>query len=144
MKVLCSNCNKEIKLDTKTLSFISNAEKKNRSFIMLPCDKCGLDFSYNPQNKNNVFEKELIWRCPTSGCHGYVSFISDYADKAFYGCSETGDIWYKKEDFYTDIKNIIKKYSYRKNCYICQNNEWLPKDCDIDNLIDKEEDKRWE
>ena len=92
--------------------------------------------------------KELVWRCPTSGCHGYVSYINKnetpYKNgKSFYGCGETGKMWYERESFYKDIENIIKQYAYRSKCYEYKNNEWLPHDCDIDELIDLEEDKRW-
>lgn len=97
----------------------------------------------------SIVYKDLVWRCPTSGCHGYISFLdkdeTPYNDgKSFYGCSETGNMWYKKEDFYLDIENIQKKYSYRKKCYIYKNDEWFPNDCDIDELIDTEEDRRWD
>jgi len=141
MKITCTNCKKEIFLDTKILNFISNAQKNNRDFIMLHCDKCGLDFGYNPKNENSDFKKELVWRCPISGCHGHVSFVEDFEDKPFYGCSETGTVWYEKEDFYKDIEKIIQKYPHRKNCYENRDNEWLPKACDIEDLIDTEEDE---
>ena len=94
--------------------------------------------------------KEMVWKCPTSGCDGYVSFIdkeeTPYNDgKSFYGCGETGNMWYKKEDFYADIEEIIEKYSYRKECYMLVDGEWIPNNCNIDGeIIDKEEDRRWD
>ena len=90
----------------------------------------------------------LVWQCPTSGCHGLVSYLDENETpckdgKSFYGCSETGNMWYKKEEFYSDIEKIIKAYPYRKKCYTYIDNEWIPNSCDIDVLIDAEEDKRW-
>ncbi|RUM69400.1 MAG: hypothetical protein DSZ07_04635, partial [Sulfurovum sp.] len=61
-----------------------------------------------------------------------------------YGCGETGTVWYEKEDFYKDIEKIMQKYPYRKDCYENRDNELLPKACDIDDLIDLEDDERWE
>jgi len=149
MNIQCSNCKKAIHLNDDTLNFIEESRQKGKKFIMLPCDKCGLDFSFNPVIEEEIYCEELVWRCPTSGCHGYVSYVNKdetpYNDeKSFYGCGETGKIWHEKENFYAEIEHIIKKYSYRNKCYEYKNNEWLPHDCDIDELIDLEEDRRWD
>ena len=149
LKIKCNNCNEFIQVTDNILEFIEESRQKGKKFIMIPCDKCGLDFSFNPMIDEEVYREELVWRCPTSGCHGYVSYINKnetpYKDgKSFYGCGETGKMWHERESFYKDIENIIKQYAYRSKCYEYKNNEWLPHDCDIDDLIDLEEDKRWD
>lgn len=149
MNIQCNNCKKYIQPNNDTLNFIEESKEKGKKFIMLPCDKCGLDFSFNPIDEEEMYSKNIVWKCPESGCHGYVSFIS--ADespckdgKSFYGCGESGKMWYEKESFYGDIEGIIKKYPYRAKCYTYKNSEWLSCDCNIDELIDEKEDKPWD
>ena len=147
MNIKCTNCKKTIYLEKSTLEFIEKSKRNGREFIMLDCNNCGLGFSFNPQNKELPMSKP-VWKCPISGCSGYVSYIDEnetpYKDgKSFYGCGETGKMWYKKEDFYKDIEKTIQEYPYRRECYTYIDNEWIPNSCNIDDLIDEEEDKRW-
>jgi len=150
--IKCSKCNTDTSFTDET-DFIQIEKEKGTTYMLLFCESCNESFEYNPAESIVTYKpnqpEELVWRCPTSGCHGYVSYISGNETpckdgKSFYGCGETGKMWYEKEEFYSEIEIIIKKYPYRKKCYEYKNNEWLPRDCDIDELIDLEEDRTYE
>ena len=112
------------------------SEKGNIPLVF--CPNC--DFSFMPNEYENLVAENFVWRSPISGSHGFVSFVDDGENK-FYGCSETGAIWYDQENFFKEINNIIKKYPHRKKFYIKNGNKWIPSDVDIDmdELIDLEE-----
>ncbi len=144
MLVTCNNCNNRFELSQEQINLIEKLKSKGASFGMLKCDSCGLSFSVNPQNINLMTEQEeeLTWRSPISGSHSFVSFIDNPGDKAFYGCGETGVVWFNKSNFYKDIELIIKKYPHRANCYEKRGDDWYPsreEPSNIDELISSEE-----
>lgn len=63
-------------------------------------------------------------RCPKETCSGIVSYIDDAP--SFWGCGECGNVWFKKDDLYSDIKRIINKYPYRGCVYKIIDDEYFP------------------
>lgn len=129
MKLTCKNCNKEYELSQEDESFIQKAKRNNMTFAILNCKLCGSSFPINPQHIEKPFIKDEVenqfLRCPTQGCYGFVVKIND-----IYGCGECGNVWNNMHEVYTDISKIIKKYPYRKNVYIQDNNAYTPVDDD--------------
>lgn len=124
MKTICTNCHKEISLNSTQENFISNAKKNNMSFAMLNCLECGISFAINPQNLSDDIVKKNIdnnFRCPIQGCHGHVVKIDD-----FYGCGECGNTWHSEKELYNNIEKIIHKFPYRKSVYSCNQDNFVP------------------
>lgn len=143
-KIKCPKCNKNTPLSTET-DFIKEEKEKGTKYMTLFCEFCNDTFDYNPTDNSNpsIKSDEIVWRCPVSGCHGFVSFVEGDSSEGFYGCGETGDIWKNKNNFFNEIERIIKLYPYRKASYIKNGSEWLPNDKEpnnIDDLIDLEEE----
>ena len=113
---------------------------------MLECGICHHTFPANPQDLKGGLntEPEIPWRSPISGCHGFVSFVDD-EEKSFYGCGETGEVWFSEESFFKGIDVIIEQYKHRAQFYEKRDNKWFPasnEPQDIDSLIDSE-NKYW-
>ena len=129
MKQTCNNCNKKYELSQEDELFIQEAKRSNMTFAMLNCKLCGSSFPINPQNIEKSLIKDDVenqfLRCPTQGCYGFVVKIND-----IYGCGECGNVWNNMYEVYTDISQIIKKFPYRKNVYIQDNNTYAPVDDD--------------
>ncbi len=141
MKVQCRNCGNDYHLDDQQIQLIDNLKNQGSVFGMIQCKICGLSFSVNPQSleESNDQIEENTWRSPISGSHGFVSYIED---GAFYGCSETGVVWFEKANFYRDIELIIKKDPHRSSFYEKRNRDWFPsknEPTNIEQLINNEE-----
>ena len=80
------------------------------TFAILNCKLCGSSFPINPQHIEKPFIKDEVenqfLRCPTQGCYGFVVKINDIYQQNY------------------------KKYPYRKNVYIQDNNAYTPVDDD--------------
>ena len=136
MNIKCSNCHSLVNLEENQIKLIDDLKSKGISFGMIKCSSCGLSFSINPQNLNYNVEtnQQKTWRSPISGSHGFVSYIED-EDRAFYGCSETGAIWYNKDNFFIEIKKIIERYPHRNGFYDFLDGEWYPAENEPDDII---------
>lgn len=84
------------------------------------------------------------WRTPISGVKGFVTLEEDKEEKmTFYGCNETGVVWWEKKSFYKAIEKVINECPHRADCYKKVGEEWLPNEAEpanIEELI-KEEKK---
>lgn len=145
MQVNCKTCKEDFELNEKQKTLVLDLNSKGASLAMLKCKLCYQWFPFDPQtingDKNISRKKEVIWRSPISGVLGYVSFVEN-KEESFYGCGETGIVWFEKEEFYKAIEEIIIKYGHRKGCYTKVNDEWLPSPNEPDNIDDliREED----
>ncbi|AIP97768.1 hypothetical protein B6B36_00165 [Salmonella enterica] len=128
MNILCDKCKKEFVPSKEQLEFISSARKKGMKFIMVKCPLCSFSYPLNPMTLNlPTSEKEHNGdglKCPKETCSGIISYIDD--EPPFWGCGECGSVWFKKEDLYCDIKNIIVKYPYRAFAYEILDDEYCP------------------
>ncbi|PIT13117.1 hypothetical protein [Snodgrassella alvi] len=147
MNLLCDNCKKEFITSEEQDRFILASRKKSMKFIMIKCPHCSMSYAFNPMHLNNPENKKTPvvngLRCPKETCAGIVSYIED--TPPFFGCGECGNVWFKKEDLYGDIKNIISKYPYRNHVYNIVNGEYLPvPDKEIPSYYDKKVDLEWD
>jgi hypothetical protein len=128
MKLLCNHCKKEFITSEEQDHFISVSRKKNMKFIMIKCHYCSMSYDINSMLLNKQEDKQTAvvngLKCPKETCAGIVSYIEDIPP--FFGCGQCGNVWFKKEDLYNDIKNIIAKYPYRKQAYNIVNDKYLP------------------
>lgn len=77
------------------------------------------------------------WRTPISGIKGFVTLEEDIEEKlTFYGCNETGVIWWEKKNFYKAIEKIINEYPHRADCYKKVGEEWLPNEAEPANIVE--------
>lgn len=142
MNVICLNCKRQFNLDSTQIELVEKLKSRAASLVMLNCRLCKQTFPANPQNLEGEMNtrQELTWRSPISGCHGYVSFIED-DQKTFYGCGESGEVWFSEESFFKSIEASISKYEYRAQLYEKRGDKWYPSANEpegIDELIDKE------
>lgn len=146
MNLLCDNCKKEFITSEEQDRFILASRKKSMKFIMINCPYCSMSYAFNPMHLNKPENKKTLvmngLRCPKETCTGIVSYIED--TPPFFGCGECGNVWFKKEDLYSDIKTILSKYSYRNHVYNIVNGEYLPvPDKEIPSDYDKKVDLEW-
>lgn len=144
MTVTCSNCGNAFVPDDSQVFLIETLRASGATFGMLSCSSCGLGFPVNPQDVSApyVADEELTWRSPIPGSHGLVSYIENDDEASFYGCSETGAVWFTREAFHRDIEAVIRKYPHRSGFYRKVNNRWYPvaeEPENIEELIDSEE-----
>ncbi len=145
-QVKCSNCSASVTIDSEMQSRMKDAIEFKLDYIWLLCETCGSNFRCNPSTETAdsflPIDNNPVLLCPVSGCHGYVSFI-DYDDdeESFFGCSDSGDVWFEENNLFKDIENIIERYPHRKDCYDLLDGRWLPAEDqpkNIDKLISSE------
>ncbi|ENC3010534.1 hypothetical protein ABJW09_003152 [Escherichia albertii] len=109
MNLLCDRCKKKFIASEEQEKFISDSRSKGMKFIMIKCPHCSMSYPFNPMSSNTPSPTEQPvgdgLRCPKETCSGIVSYIDDVP--SFWGCGECGNVWFKKNDLYSDIKNII-------------------------------------
>lgn len=147
MNLLCDKCKKEFKASKEQESFISISREKGMKFIMIKCPNCSMSYPYNPMMLDTLKVKEVPvgdrLRCPKETCSGIISYIND--NPPFWGCGECGNVWFKKEDLYGDIRKIISKYPYRKHVYSMVNGDYLPvPDKEIPTSYDEKVRAEWD
>jgi len=134
--VTCENCGKKFLPNKKQLKFLEQSQGKGMRFAMIDCLHCGQMFSVDPvawkmslPTTAEADMGETTLRCPVSGCTGWVSFIEDESEpssRPFWGCGESGSIWYERKSLNKEISAIIKKFAYRKHCYVKVGKDWEP------------------
>ncbi len=152
-KIKCHTCNKLFTPRDFQINHIKESKQKGCRIISLNCSLCKGDIAYDPINEKSINmyakEEELVYRCPIARCTGWVSYASEESDeKSFWGCGECGSIWYNRENLFGEISDIVKKYKYRRKCYIKQKQEWKPADLDKEHkdyedlVVEEEQDKK--
>lgn len=128
MNLLCDRCKKKFIASEEQEKFISDSRSKGMKFIMIKCPHCSMSYPFNPISSNISSPTEQPvgdgLRCPKEACSGIVSYIDDAP--SFWGCGECGNVWFKKDDLYSDIKRIINKYPYRGCAYKIIDDEYFP------------------
>lgn len=147
MNLLCDRCKKNFIASEEQEKFISDSSKKGMKFIMIKCPHCSMSYNFNPTLSDVVLPtKRSVGdgvRCPKETCFGIVSYIDD--TPSFWGCGECGSVWFKKDDLYGDIKNIISKYPYRGCVYKVIDGEYFPvPDKDIPASYDEQIRMEWD
>jgi hypothetical protein len=95
---------------------------------MVACPVCS--FGVSVTLGEALKESEAPYRCPKSGCAGWVSCVESRKRTAFDGCGACGSIWAKRADLFRDISTAVEQYTYRRRCYQKNGQEWLPGDID--------------
>ena len=75
----------------------------------------------------------LLYRTPISGCDSYVCYVAEH-EPPFWGCGETGAVWFKTTSLFRDIEKIIQRYPHRKAFYIKGEKGWLPNPDEPENI----------
>ncbi|EJX0633969.1 hypothetical protein ODD08_004050 [Salmonella enterica] len=146
MNLLCDRCKKKFIASEEQEKFISDSRNKGMKFMMIKCPHCSMSYPFNPMLSNTSSPTERPvgdgLRCPKETCSGIVSYIDDVP--SFWGCGECGNVWFKKDDLYSDIKSITNKYPYRGCAYKIIDNEYFPAaDEDIPASYDEQIKSEW-
>jgi hypothetical protein len=93
---------------------------------MVECPVCssGVSIELGAEAKKD----EAPFRCPKSGCTGWVSLVERKKRKAFDGCGACGSIWSGRAALFRDISTAVQRYAYRLRSYKKNGQEWLPGD----------------
>jgi len=128
MKITCTNCGKAFEASAKQQKLIDAIKAKGGKLVMVECPHCYFDFGA-VLDKVDEPEDEP-YRCPVSGCTGWVSFVEMKGRAPFHGCGECGSTWSAKANLFRDITAAIARYPYRKKAYRKDGAGWLPGDPD--------------
>jgi hypothetical protein len=151
--IICTNCSKSFApLETRFAEFIRKSATNNHDEIGVECPHCEKYTQFNPIAFMKGEPCQVLfapYRCPVSGCAGFVSFneASD-DDEEFWGCGECGSIWHDKANLLAEIDSIVARFKYRKKCYRKVKKAWVPAALDAepedyeDKVADEPEDER--
>ena len=147
MKTICNNCHTEFVLSEEQEKFVSRMQNTGLKVVTIDCPHCNKPTLYTDDSRYEHIRlddkaEENLLRCPISHCIGLVCFI-DSSPPHFWGCGECGHEWYKEEKLQKDISAIIKKYPYRKTCYVKKGKKWIGASATLlvknyDSLVEKE------
>ena len=128
-KLLCENCNKSFAPSKDQVALIEKMVAKDAALVALECANCGVSMFLELK----PVEQGPLYRCPCSGCTGWVCFVEGHKkakmkEPSFWGCGECGSFWIKLENLRKEIEAIVKKYPYRKKSYRKLKGAWQPAD----------------
>ena len=152
--VVCGKCQGEFQASSDQQLLIEKARSKGQKLVALQCPLCSRITSFDPSLEASppipegavTQDNEIPYRCPVSGCVGWVSFVpSSGEERSFWGCGECGSIWYEEKNLQMEIGRIIAEYSYRKSAYRKEEGNWKPvvhdeQPSDYEDLVNKEPD----
>ena len=111
---------------------LAAARKAGLTSIKFECKNCRRWVDFNPvtgkPNKSRASVK--AHRCPVAGCAGWVSRVKEEGEKPFWGCGECGSVWFRVSNLLKEVDQIIRRYPYRKHCYVKTDGKWQPGDSD--------------
>lgn len=87
-----------------------------RDSVWIWCDAS--DPSREPSQASPPRQEEHPYRCPVSGCTGWVSHVRMKRRKPFWGCGECGAMWKHQDALFQGITAAIERYPYRARCYV--------------------------
>ena len=125
MKVECTNCERGFDATPSQSKLIERLTAAGAPLAMLECPHCGLFFGIALRPSR---EEETPYRCPMSGCAGWVSYVTLKRRRPFYGCGECGCLWKTEADVFAAISAVVKRYPYRRKSYVRKDGRWLPGD----------------
>ena len=146
-KIICSMCERGFKPNSKQARLIEESRAKGMAFVVIDCPHCTCG-AFVMLKEPASQSAEPNYRCPVSGCAGWVCFLegdrkAKKKEKPFWGCGECGSFWIKLGNLRKEIDAIVKKYPYRKKSYRKLKGEWLPADparepADYDERVEQE------
>lgn len=119
MKMHCASCSRAFEPNRELLGRVEDAKRRGLRMMMASCPVCGrtMPIDLNPSATSKRAEDDR-YRCPIAGCAGLAVKVQASDSSCFWGCGECGNVWHTDEGLYSDISEIIKKYSYRAAVYI--------------------------
>jgi len=134
-------CGASFKPNAHQETLIEQARANSMSEILLDCPECmdSVSLSLAPGGRpapEREPETPPPLRCPVLHCSGWVSLIPPSAtakgakrrikEQAFWGCGECGSVWYDANNLQREITAIVKRFAYRKKCYVKRGGKWEP------------------
>jgi hypothetical protein len=134
--VICQKCGGTFQpLEAPHADLVHRAAKARYKELGIECPLCADYTKIDPvavaAGKDGTVVSEPMYRCPVSGCTGWVNYVRAGRHKRpFWGCGECGSIWHRKAKLLSEIDKIIKKFPYRRKCYRKSKGAWHPADPD--------------
>ena len=127
MQIKCDSCNSTFDLTKEQEQEVASAASIGSPYLIVRCPICHSMVILNPlvlmgiSNDIPKIEDCMVFYCPTPQCVGFVEY-----DKGndIYECSECGSSWKNKQELFSDISKIVKKYPHRKSVYLKVKNGW--------------------
>ena len=148
--IRCGECKKTFVPTKADSALIARGLVQGMDAVWIDCPKCGsVRFPLKPSKAKSAkrrdkhsIERELIYRCPTSGCTGNVVFV-DPPIGPFWGCGECGGEWSTRAAVIANIKLAIGRYPYRARVYVKKQGDLYPVGLDgepknYDKLVERE------
>jgi hypothetical protein len=126
MKLNCKVCKRAFESSKKHNRLIDSLRAKGGTLAMVDCPVCSSGVSI--ELAEEAQKTPPPYRCPKSGCAGWVSSVALKKRKAFDGCGACGSIWADREALFRDISTAVQRYAYRLKSYEKNGQAWLPGD----------------
>ena len=132
LEIRCSNCGKTFTPAPSDEELVMRLRGLGAKLAMVECGMCGHATDCNPcqvlpgdeQRESPQRGPEL--RCPVMGCTGCVSEVDADTADSFWGCGECGNVWRSRAALSKAVTEIVKKFPYRKVCYVRHGHRWDP------------------
>lgn len=122
----CQVCEKTFELDAQQQKFVVSLVAKGQKFIMIECPACGSSTQYvNAMETVKEQDQTESYRCPITQCTGWVNLIDEKA-RPFWGCGDSGSVWYEEKNLQKEITDIVALHPYRARSYKQLNGKWIP------------------